>query len=140
RQFETPASGIPRARVPLMGPYKKLDDYTVAITTKQVASYFPYVAVYLLVPSPASFEKAGHDWAKVATLPAAGTGPFRITKIVPRQEADLARWDEYWDKTKMAKVDKVVLMPIPEANSRLAALRSGQVDWIEVPPADGIES
>jgi ABC-type transport system substrate-binding protein len=31
-------------------------------------------------------------------------------------------------------------MPIPEANSRLAALRSGQVDWIEVPPADGIAS
>ena len=31
-------------------------------------------------------------------------------------------------------------MPIPEANSRLAALRSGQVDWIEVPPPDGIGS
>ena len=31
-------------------------------------------------------------------------------------------------------------MPIPEANSRLAALRSGQVDWIEVPPPDGIDS
>ena len=31
-------------------------------------------------------------------------------------------------------------MPIPEANTRLAALRSGQVDWIEVPPADGIHS
>ena len=31
-------------------------------------------------------------------------------------------------------------MPIPEANSRLAALRSGQVDWIEVPPPDGIPS
>ena len=31
-------------------------------------------------------------------------------------------------------------MPIPEANARLAALRSGQVDWIEVPPPDGIPS
>ena len=38
---------------------KKIDDYTVAITTKQVASYFPYMAVYLLFTSPASFEKAG---------------------------------------------------------------------------------
>ena len=70
---------------------------TVAITTTKPASYFPYMAVYLLFTSPASFEKAGKDWAKVATLPAAGTGPFRITKIVPRQEADLARWDGYWD-------------------------------------------
>src|ERR1700736_5340334 len=139
-QFEAPSSAMSRARVPVMGSYKKIDDHTVAITTTKPASYFPYMAVYLLFTSPASFEQAGHDWAKVATLPAAGTGPFRITKIVPRQEADLARWDKYWDPAKTAKVDNVVLMPIPEANSRLAALRSGQVDWIEVPPADGIES
>jgi peptide/nickel transport system substrate-binding protein len=139
-QFEPPSSAMSRARVPLMGTYKKIDDETVAVTTTKPASYFPYMAVYLLFTSPASFEKAGRDWAKVATLPAAGTGPFRITQIVPRQEADLARWDKYWDATRVAKVDNVVLMPIPEANSRLAALRSGQVDWIEVPPADGIAS
>jgi len=139
-QFEAPSSAISRARVPLMDTYKKVDDYTVAITTTKPASYFPYMMVYLLFTSPTSFEKAGHDWAKVATLPAAGTGPFRITRIVPRQEADLARWDGYWDPAKVAKVDTVVLMPVPEANSRLAALRSGQVDWIEVPPPDGIAS
>jgi len=139
-QYEPPSSAMSRARVPVMASYKKVDDFTVAITTTRPVSYFPYMSVYLLFTSPASFEKAGHDWAKVATLPAAGTGPFRITKIVPRQEADLARWDQYWDSAKTAKVDNVVLMPIPEANSRLAALRSGQVDWIEVPPADGIES
>jgi peptide/nickel transport system substrate-binding protein len=139
-QFEPPSSAMSRARVPVMGSYKKIDDFTVAITTIRPASYLPYMAVYLLFTSPASFEKAGHDWAKVATLPAAGTGPFRITRIVPRQEADLARWDQYWDAARKAKVDNVVLMPIPEANTRLAALRSGQVDWIEVPPADGIES
>ena len=139
-QFEPASSGMSRARVPVMGSYKKIDDLTVAITTTRPASYFPYMAVYLLFTSPASFEKAGGDWAKVATLPAAGTGPFRLTKVVPRQEADLARWDKYWDATHMAKIDNVVMMPIPEANSRLAALRAGQVDWIEVPPPDGIDS
>jgi peptide/nickel transport system substrate-binding protein len=139
-QFEPPSSGMSRARVPIMGSYKKVDDFTVAISTTRPASYFPYMSVYLLFTSPASFEKAGHDWGKVAALPAAGTGPFRITRIVPRQEADLSRWDQYWDKAKLAKVDNVALMPIPEANTRLAALRSGQVDWIEVPPPDGIDS
>jgi ABC-type transport system substrate-binding protein len=29
---------------------------------------------------------------------------------------------------------------MPEANTRLAALRSGQVDWIEVPPPDAVQS
>jgi ABC-type transport system substrate-binding protein len=119
-QYEIASSAMTRARAP--------------------ASYFPFMAVYILFTSPASFEKAGHDWAKVATLPAAGTGPFRISKVVPRQEVDLDRWDGYWDAAKKAKVDHLVLMPIPEANARLAALRSGQVDWIEVPPPDGIAS
>jgi peptide/nickel transport system substrate-binding protein len=40
-QFEPPAAGISRARVPLMDSYKKLDDDTASITTKTPASYFP---------------------------------------------------------------------------------------------------
>ncbi len=31
-------------------------------------------------------------------------------------------------------------MPIPEANARIAALRAGQVDWIEAPAPDGLAS
>ncbi len=139
-QFEVQAAGIAGARVPLMAGYKKIDDYTVAITTKTPASYFPYMAVYILFTSPASFEKGGKDWAKVAVLPAAGTGAFKLTKVTPRQSVDLGKWEGYWDKAHMAKVDRIVLLPIAEANSRLAALRSGQVDWIEVPPPDGIAS
>src|SRR5262249_9399504 len=116
-QFEPPASGISRARVPIMGSYRKIDDYTVAINTKQVASYFPYMAVYLVIAPPASFEKAGRDWSKVPQVPAAGTGPFRITRIVPREAAELARFDGYWDAARKAKVDAIRLVPLPEPNS-----------------------
>ena len=139
-QFEAGATGITRSRVPLLASYRKIDDSTVALTTTKPASYFPSMVVYVLFTSPASFERAGHDWARVATLPAAGTGPFRITKVVPHQSVTLARWDGYWDAGHKAKVDSVLLLPVPEANTRLAALRSGQVDWIEVPPPDGIPS
>src|SRR3981081_829985 len=83
-QFEPASSAMTRSRVPLMGSYKKMDDETVAITTTKPVSYFPYMAVYVLFTSPASFEKAGRDWAKVATLPAAGTGPGRRTNAVAR--------------------------------------------------------
>src|SRR5271168_3990799 len=139
-QFEPAGAGVTRARAPVMGSYRKIDDFTVAITTKEPASYFPYMAVYILFTSPASFEKAGRNWGRVATLPAAGTGPFRLTKVLPREFAELTRFDGYWDNAHKAKVDIVRLLPIPDANSRLAALRSGQVDWIEVPPRDGIPS
>src|SRR5260221_8015606 len=139
-QFEPNATGIMRSRVPILASYKKIDDFTVALTTTTVASYFPWMVPYMLNTSPASFEKAGHDWAKVAELPAAGTGPFKITKVVARQSVTLARNDNYWDVGHKAKVDQVLLLPIPEANTRLAALRSGRVDWIEGPPPDGIPS
>ena len=56
----------------------------------------------------------------------AGTGPFSITGVVPRQSVTLSRNDDYWDPAKKAKVDQILLLPIPEANTRLAALRSGQ--------------
>ncbi len=68
-QYEVATSAITRARAPLVASYKKIDDDTVAISTTKPASYFPFMAVYILFTSPASFEKAGHDWAVVATLP-----------------------------------------------------------------------
>lgn len=139
-QFEAAATGIMRSRVPILASYKKIDDYTVALTTTTVASYFPWMVPYMLNTSPASWDKAGKDWAKVAMLPAAGTGPFKISKVVPRQSVTMVRNDDYWDAGRKPKVDSVVLLPIPEANTRLAALRSGRVDWIEVPPPDGIPS
>src|SRR5271155_4375564 len=139
-QFDVAASGLVRARLPALNGYRKIDDYTVAITLRNPVSYLPYMLPSMMFTSPASFEKAGRDWARVQTLPAAGTGPFRLTKVLPREFAELARFDGYWDNTHKAKVDVVRLHPIPDANSRLAALRSGQADWIEVPPPDGIPS
>jgi peptide/nickel transport system substrate-binding protein len=138
-QFEANATGIMRARMPILASYKKIDDYTVAISTTIVASFFQWMMPYMLMASPTAWEKAGKDWGKVQFAPA-GTGPFKIAKFVPHQSVTLAKNVDYWDAKRMAKVDQVILLPIPEANTRLAALRSGQVDWIEVPPPDGIPS
>ncbi|MFQ3623640.1 MAG: ABC transporter substrate-binding protein [Acetobacteraceae bacterium] len=138
-QFEIQGSAITRARIPIIESYRKLDDSTVAITTTRPVSYFPYLAVYILFTSPASFERGGRDWARVALLPPAGTGPFRLTRVTPRQSAELARNADYWDRARVPKLDRVVLIPMPEATTRMAALRSGQVDWIEVPPPDGVD-
>jgi len=87
--------------------------------------------------SPTAFEKAG-SWAEFAKAPV-GTGPFQVKNFKPRISVDLVKNANYWDKARVPKLDKVVLFPMPEANTRLAALRSGQVDWIEVPPPDSID-
>ena len=70
------------------------------------------MAVYLLITSPASFEKAGRDWSRVAMLPAAGTGPFRITKVVPRETVELACFDGYWDAAHKAKLTIASTVPV----------------------------
>ena len=139
-QFDPPGSSASRARVPIMAGYRKIDDQTIAITTTRVASYLPYMITYVLFISPQSFEQGGRDWARVAALPPAGTGPFRLSRFTPRVSAELSKNEGYWDPARVPKLDRILLLPVPEANARLAALRSGQVDWIEVPPPDAIPS
>jgi ABC-type transport system substrate-binding protein len=138
-QFEPQGSAITRARNPNVAAYKKIDDYTLEITTDRPLSYFPYLLVYMLYSSPAQFEAVGSDWAAFAKAPS-GTGPFKITDFKPRISVSLAKNAAYWDAARVPKLDGMELYPMPEATTRLAALRSGQVDWIEVPPPDAIPS
>ena len=60
--------------------------------------------------------------------------------MTPREGVDLVRHRRLLGRGRKAKLDGIRLIPLPEATSRMAALRSGQVDWIEVPPPDGIPS
>ena len=96
----------------------------------------PYQLCYMLIVSPAQWQKV-KDWRKFAEQPS-GTGPFKVTKFVPRERLELEANKAYWDAKRRPKIDKLVLLPMPEPTTRLAALRSGQVDWIEVPPPDAI--
>lgn len=134
-QFDAKQSAQVRPRIPSIASYRKVDDYTVEIVTKNVDALFPYQLPWFLISSPAQWEKLGKDWSKVATQPS-GTGPFKLDKLVPRERADLVKNATYWDKTRMAKTDRIVLVPIPDAMTRVNALISGQVDIIETPPPD----
>src|SRR5213075_2822760 len=57
---------------------------------------------------------------------------------VPHQRLELVANTEYWDKERIPKHDRLVLIPMPEASTRTAALLTGQVDWIEAPSPDAI--
>jgi len=139
KQFEAQGGAISRARNSWLKAWRKIDAYTIEISTNRPVSYFPHVITYTLIASPTQFEKTGASWAEYAKAPA-GTGPFKITEVKPRVSVELARNPNYWDKTKIPKLEKMVLFPMPEPTTRLAALRSGQVDWIEVPPPDAVPS
>ena len=135
--FDKRQSAQVRTRLPSVASWKKLDDMTVEITTKEVDSIFPYQMLWFLISSPTQYEKVGKDWDKFATAPS-GTGPFKLEKFVPRERAELVRNADYWDKKRLARVDRMILIPIPEALNRTNALLSGQVDLIETPAPDAV--
>ena len=136
-QFDPKQAAQARGRVPTLVGWKAVDEYTVELTTRVLNALFPYDMSYIFFQSPANWEKQGKDWVKVGLQPA-GTGPFKVDRVVPRERLELSRFDGYWDKARVPKLDKVVLFPMPEAATRIAACCSGQVDWIEVPAPDAI--
>lgn len=137
-QFDQRQASQVRPRLPSVASYKKLDDMTVQVKTKAVDALFPYQMLWFLVSSPAQFEKLGRDWNKFASEPA-GTGPFKLARLMPRERAELVKNDAYWNPKRLPKADRMVLICAPEASTRTAALLSGTVDLIETPPPDAVD-
>ena len=138
-QYDPKQAAQGRSRIPAVKAYKVIDDRTLEVTTKSPDAFLPYQMAWVMISSPAQWEKVGKDWNKFAATPS-GTGPWKVAAFVPQTRAELVPNKDYWDAKRIPKLDKMVLLPIPEASSRTAALRSGQVDWIEAPSPDAVPS
>jgi peptide/nickel transport system substrate-binding protein len=137
-QFLTQQMALSRTYVTNFESIEKIDDYTVAITTKVVESLFPYSMSYLLMVSRCRAEALKYDWAAYANNPS-GTGPYRFDRIVAHERLELVPNKDYWDTKRVPKHDRLVLIPMPEAATRAAALMTGQVNFIEAPAPDTID-
>ncbi|TZG32501.1 ABC transporter substrate-binding protein [Agrobacterium sp. B1(2019)] len=139
-QFDKRQSAQGKSRIPAVASYKAIDPLTVEIVTKTPDATLPYQLSWVLMSSPANWEAQGKNWDAVAQKPS-GTGPWKMEGgFTPRERAELTANKDYWDKARVPKLDKLVLVPLPEPNTRVAALRSGQVDWIEAPAPDSVKS
>ncbi|WP_321342997.1 ABC transporter substrate-binding protein [Breoghania sp.] len=136
-QYDPRQSAQGKSRIPAVASYKAVDDTTLEIITKEPDATLPYQLAWILMSSKANWEAHGKNWEEVAKAPS-GTGPWKLTGFVPRERAELVPNTKYWDETRIPKLDKMILMPLPEPNARTAALMSGQVDWIEAPAPDTI--
>ena len=136
-QYDPRQSAQGKSRIPAVASYEAIDDLTLTITTKEPDATLPYQLAWILMSSKANWEANDMDWEKVAMSPS-GTGPWKLTEFVPRERAVLVPNTDYWDETRIPKLDEMVLIPLPEPNARAAALMSGQVDWIEAPAPDTI--
>ncbi|TDF92511.1 ABC transporter substrate-binding protein [Paenibacillus piri] len=112
--------------------YKKVDDATIQIKTKEPYSFLLYDLAFIVFPSPQSVKKSGADYANHPV----GTGPFQFVSLKQGQEMIMEKNDKYWGGAP--KVDQIVLRPVPDSSARLAALQSGQVNWAEIPPPESV--
>jgi len=150
--FDASQVGVTASRMPTLRTARKIDDMTVELTTAQPDSFLPINLTNLFMASPAHWQKlfdavpasvtdpkarAAQAWTAFAAN-ASGTGPFKMDRFVPRERLEVVKFPDYWDKAKVAKLDRIVMIPMPEASARTAALLSGQVDWIEAPAPDAV--
>ena len=137
-QYSARMASLVNFRIPSYKSVRKVDDYTVEFTTKTPDAFWPYQICYILMASPKQWEATGKDWAKFALTPS-GTGPWKLTALKAREFAELVPFKDYWDKALVPKLEKLTLIPMPDASARTAALLAGQVDWIEAPAPDAMK-
>jgi 4-phytase/acid phosphatase/peptide/nickel transport system substrate-binding protein len=87
------------------------------------------------IHSPTAIQTKGEDYNRNPV----GTGPFVIKSWTAGDRMVLERNPNYWDKNK-PNLDRVVLRPLPDAQSRFASLVSGETDvvWADEYEADNI--
>ena len=134
----------------IFAPFEALnavDKYTVDIVTKEPYPLVLHTATYIF-PMDRKFYDGYDENGKpkdaivkhgdaFASTQVSGTGPFIITSREQGVKIDFERFKDYWDTGSPGNVDKIVFTPIKEDPTRVAALLSGDVDFIApIPPAD----
>ncbi len=124
-----------------------VDQYTVDLVTREPYPLVLHTATYIF-PLDRKFYDGYDDKGRpkdaivkhgdaFASTNASGTGPFTITSREQGVRVDFKRFDGYWDSSSPGNVSEIVMTPIKEDPTRVAALLSGDVDFIApVPPTD----
>jgi peptide/nickel transport system substrate-binding protein len=129
-----------------LGEPKKIDDYTVEFNLQQVNPIFlqHLNTVYIMSKSWCEEHKATkpQDFTNKEEMFTArnanGTGPYMVVTREPDVKTVLKRNPTYWGKID-GNVQEVIYTPIKNDATRVAALVSGEVDFILDPPPRDLE-
>jgi peptide/nickel transport system substrate-binding protein len=104
---------------------------TVQIRLKSpLTPFLQYLAHHsLYIYSPEALKKWGKDVVKHPV----GTGPFKLETWEPGVRVVLTRNDQYWGGAP--RIRQAIYVPIIEAQARLSAIKTGEIDMtMDVPP------
>ncbi|MCK6579809.1 MAG: ABC transporter substrate-binding protein [Anaerolineae bacterium] len=99
-----------------------VDDLTVSITTNGPDPILPARMYWLKIVPPVAAQADGFAENPV------GTGPYKFVSWSRGQQIELEANAEYWGGAP--SISRVVIRPIPEESTRLAALQAGEVDFV----------
>jgi peptide/nickel transport system substrate-binding protein len=63
-----------------------------------------------------------------------GTGPFKFAEWKSGEYIRVVRNPDYWRGPQAGGIDEIVFTFIPDANTRLNALKAGEYDWGQIQP------
>ena len=116
-----------------------VDDHTIDLVTNGPYPLVLHTATYIF-PLDSQFYSGtmnGKDKAEIvkngasfASTNLSGTGPFKVTSREQGVKVEFERFADYWDKSSPGNVDKIVFTPIKDEQTRVAAILSGDVDFI----------
>ena len=115
---------------------KKIDDYTVHITTKKP---YPLMAndmmTFSIISKKHGLNATTEDYNSGKA--AIGTGVLKFVEWVPGDRLVFAKNEDYWGEKP--EWDKIIIKPIKSSPSRVAALLAGDVDFIDNVPTIDIQ-
>lgn len=102
-----------------------IDPYTVKFTTK--APFPPLLGAFAILRSSAIIKKGAMETMNLDSE-IVGTGPYKLIQYIPQDVIELEKFADYWG-APLPYLDKVTFKILVDEDTRIAALRAGQVDY-----------
>jgi peptide/nickel transport system substrate-binding protein len=136
-----------KADLSMVASAQAVDDLTVEVALAQPSAAFVPLLAYP-GPAVAIMPKKLIDGVAAGKLPQSsviGTGPYRLAEWIPDKHVHLERFAQYspasaeasgYAGRRLACVEHIYFVPVPEVSSRVAGLESGDYDYAQNLPAE----
>ncbi|MDA9504419.1 glutathione ABC transporter substrate-binding protein [Bradyrhizobium sp. CCBAU 11386] len=115
--------------------FEVIDDHHFKLHFKSPDASYIINSLQLWAIPKKYFEKVGEAGFDKAPV---GTGPWKFVSRTVKEELRLEAFADYWNKNARPTVKNLILKVIPEDLTRLAAFKSGAVDWIDAVPLSAV--
>jgi peptide/nickel transport system substrate-binding protein len=122
------------AFIQMVESVEAVDDYHVNLHIGQYDARFLLNLARVPIESKAYYDRVGEE--EFIRNPV-GTGPYKLVEVKPGEYADLEAFEDYWGE--VPEIKEVRIRIAPEDTTRIAMLKTGEVDIINGVPYPMIE-